>query len=103
MFCLFFLLFDFYSSSISVPFLRFFVSISFANPHETSLVHMGIQGFKGLVADTKCNRDFYDSGLGFRVLFFVLLDDEQKLGVGVFVSIIFDTILCPFLRSFRFV
>jgi len=49
------------------------------------------------------NRDSYDSELGFKVLFFVLLKDEQKLGVGLFVSMIYDIILCPYLPSFWFV
>jgi len=49
------------------------------------------------------NRDSYDSELGFEVLFFVLLKDEQKLGVGLFVSMIYDIIFCPYLRSFWFV
>ena len=57
------------------------------------------KGFKGLIACAKCNRDFYDSEFGFRV-FFVLLEEEQRLGVGVFISLICDIILCPYLPSF---
>lgn len=41
-------------------------------------------GFKGLVARAKCNRHSYESELGFFFLSF-LLEDEQKLSVGVFV------------------
>ena len=43
----------------------------------------GIKGFKGPVAYVKCNRDFYESELGSYDSFsFVLLEDEQKIGVG---------------------
>ena len=63
----------------------------------------GTKRFKGLIACAKCNRDSYESELDFRVLFFVLLEDKQKLGVGVFVSMIYDIILCPYLPSFWFI
>ena len=49
--------------------LKDFVGISFANLHETSLMHLVTKGFKGLIACAKCNRDCYDSELGFRVCF----------------------------------
>ena len=42
-----------------------FMGISSANPYETSIVHLGNRGFEGLVAYAKCNRDSYDSELGF--------------------------------------
>jgi len=63
-------------------------------PHLSTFV---TNGFKGLCV--KCNCDFYDSELVFRIL----LEYEQKLGVGVFVSMIYDTILCSYLPSFWFV
>jgi len=42
------------------------------------------KGFKGLVAYAKCNRDSYESELVVYFSFsFILLEDEQKIGVGV--------------------
>ena len=42
------------------------------------------KGFKGLVAYAKCNRNFYESELVVDFSFsFILLEDEQKIGVGV--------------------
>jgi len=102
-FCLFFLLFDFFSSSISVSFLGFCGYIFCKPSQDLTRPLGGTKWFKGLVAYAKCNRDSYYSELSFRVLFFVLLEDEQKLGVGVFVSMIYDIILCPYLPSFWFV
>ena len=61
-----------------------FMGISSANLHETSLIHLGNQGFKGLVACAKCNRDSYDNELGLRI-FFALLEDKKSLSVEVFV------------------
>ena len=51
--------------------------------------------FKGLVAYTKCNRDSHESELDlqFSFLFLGLLEDEQKVGVGVFVRPSFDPVL----------
>jgi len=71
------------------------VGISSANPHETSLVHLGeTKYFKGLVAYAKCNRDSYESELGIVwLLFLVLLEDEQKVGVGVFLRLLVDPVL----------
>jgi len=64
-----------------------FMGISFTNPHETSLVHLGeLRGLKGLVAYAKCNSDSCESELGSKVSFsFVLLEGKRKIGVGVFV------------------
>jgi len=46
----------------------------------------GTKGFKGLVVYTKCICDSYESELAFQVRFsFVSLEDEQKIGVGVFI------------------
>ena len=43
-----------------------------------------IKGFKGLVAYAKCNCDSYESELVAYFSFsFILLEDEQKIGVGV--------------------
>jgi len=78
------------------------VGVSYTNPHDTSLVHRVTRGFKGLIACAKRNRDSYDNELGFR-FFFVLLEDEQKFGVGVFVSKIYEINLCAYLPSFWFV
>ena len=72
------------------------MGISSANPHGTLLVHLGgTKWFKGLVAYTKCNRDSYESELGMQssLLFLVLLEDEQKVSVRVFVRALFDPIL----------
>ena len=78
------------------------MGISSANPHETSLIHLGDpSGLKSLLHTL--NATVIPTGLGFRVLFFVLLENEQKLGVGVFVSMIYDAISCPYLPSFWFV
>ena len=47
-----------------------FVGVFPVNPHETSLVHLGHQKwFKRLVAYAKCNRDSYESELGFYFYF----------------------------------
>ena len=69
-------------------------------PHSSTWV---TKGFKGLIVYAKCNRGSYDSELDFRVLFLVLLEDEQKLVVGVFVSMIYDPILYPYLPNFWFI
>ena len=63
------------------------MGIASANPHETSLIHLGVtKGFKVLVVSTKYNCDSYDSELGSYVRFsLVLLKNEQKICVGVFV------------------
>ena len=103
MFYLFFLLFDFYSSSIFVFFLRFCGYIFYKPSRDLTRPLGGTKWFKGLATYAKCNYDSYDSELAFTVLFFALLEDEQKLGVGVFVSMIYDIILCPYLPSFWFV
>jgi len=51
--------------------------------------------FKGVPAYAKCNRDSYESELGlyFSLLFLVLLQDEQEVGVGVFIRPLFHPIL----------
>ena len=46
-------------------YLKEFVGISSANSHETSLVQLDDQGFKGIVAYAKCICDYYDHELGF--------------------------------------
>jgi len=68
-FCVFFLLFDFYSSSISVPFLRFCGYIFDKPARDLTDPLGGTKWFKGLVAYANCNRDSYDSELGFKFLF----------------------------------
>jgi len=44
--------------------------------------------------------DYYEIELGFKSSVFVLLEDEQKLGVGLFTSMIYYIILYPYLLSF---
>jgi len=84
-FYLFFILFDFYSSSIFVFFLRFCAYI-FSKPSRNVTRPLGgTKWIKGLVAYAKCNRDSYDSELDLKILFFALIKDEQSLSVGVFV------------------
>ena len=60
-------------------------------PHLSTWV---TKGFKGLVTCAKCNCDSYKSELG------SLLEDEQKLGVGIFVGMIYYVIVYPYLLSF---
>ena len=55
----------------------------------------GTEAFKGLIVYAKCNRDFYESELFLQFSYFVLLEDEQKLGVGYLINLYFDPIL-PF-------
>ena len=59
------------------------------------------KGFKGFVAYAKCNRDSYESesGLSSFVFVFVLLEDEKKIGVGVFFGPICYAILYFYLLS----
>ena len=46
--------------------------------------------FKGLVAQANCNYDSSESELGLilfcMIFYFILLEDEQNLGAGVFVQ-----------------
>jgi len=55
-----------------------FLGISSANPHESSLAHLDNQRVKGLVC-AKCNHNSY----------------KQKLGVGAFVSMIYNVFFMP--------
>ena len=57
----------------SFIFQKIFVDISLENPHDTSLVHLKIEEFKGLVVYAKCNCDFYESELGFSFSYFPFL------------------------------
>jgi len=50
------------------------------------------KGFKGLVAHAKYNPDSYESELFSLVFIFVLLEDEQKVGLGVFAAPILTSI-----------
>ena len=62
------------------------MDISYANTHETSLIHLGEP--RGFVADAKCNRDSYKTELDVWFSFyFVLLEDEQKVGVGYLMNL----------------
>ena len=66
--------------------LRFFGYIFYKFSRHLTRPLGGTKGSKGLVAYAKCNRDNYDSELGSWVSFyFVLLGDEQRIGVGAFV------------------
>ena len=98
-----FALYIYYTFEKTKNILEDFGGISFASltrPHSPTWV---TNGFKGLIACAKWNRDSYDNELGFRVLFFILLEDEQKLSVGVFVTMIYEIILCPYFPSFWFI
>jgi len=78
-FCLFFSLFFIFSENV--------VRVSSADPHETTLVHWGgTYGFKGLVAQPKCNRAFYESELGGLIIFFFfsfIFTRERDFGLFV--------------------
>ena len=76
------------------PFLRFCGYI-FCKPSRDLTYPLGeTKGFKGLVAYAKCNRDSNESELVAYFSFsFILLEDEQKVGVGVFDAPIIDLIL----------
>jgi len=90
---LLFLCFHFFSSFSF--FLRFCGYIFYKPSQDLTRPLGGTKGFKGLITYAKCNRDSYESELGLwsSFLFLVLLKDEQKVGMGVFVRPLFDSFL----------
>jgi len=76
-------------------FLRFCGHIFCKPSRDLTRPLRGTKWFKGLVAYAKCYRNSYECELGlqFSFLFLVLLEDEQKVGVGVFIRPLFDPIL----------
>lgn len=76
--------FSFLFLFLCFSFLRFCGYI-FCKPSRDLTRPLGVtKGFKGLVAYAKCNRDSYESELVVYFSFpFILLEDEQKIGVGV--------------------
>ena len=76
--------FRFCFSFLCFSFLRFCGYIFCKPSRDLTRPLGGTKGFKGLVAYAKCNRDSYESELVVYFSFsFILLEDEQKIGVGV--------------------
>ena len=82
--CFVIFFFSFLFLFLCFSFLRFCGYI-FCKPSRDLTRPLGVtKGFKGLVAYAKCNRDSYESELVVYFSFsFILLEDEQKIGVGV--------------------
>ena len=79
-----FIFFSFLFLFLCFSFLRFCGYIFCKPSRDLTRPLGGTKGFKEFVAYAKCNRDSYESELVVYFSFsFILLEDEQKIGVGV--------------------
>jgi len=79
--------FHFHFLFIFIFLFKDFVGTSCRNFHETTLLQLGKpKDLKGLLHMLSTTMNFYKGELGVSITFsFILFEDEQNLGVGLFV------------------